>query len=47
MDDPRYEEELCFDCDGEGCETCAFTGRLYTQEAIRLQLEAEEASDDA
>jgi hypothetical protein len=47
MDDPRYEEEPCFDCDGAGCETCNDTGMLYTQEAIRLQLEAEESDDNA
>ena len=42
-----YEEESCWDCGGRGCETCGDTGLVYTQEAIRLQVDAEEAEGDA
>lgn len=41
--EPRYEEEPCFDCQGAGCSTCNDTGMLYTQRAIRLQQEDEDA----
>jgi hypothetical protein len=42
-----YEEEPCYDCDGRGCDTCNETGLLYTQEAIRLQIEAADAKDES
>ena len=47
---PMYEQEPCRDCGGDGalpygedCYTCAATGLVYTDAAIRLQVEAEEA----
>ena len=41
-DDPCYEEEVCLNCDGDGCDECADTGFQYTQAAIDLQLEEQE-----
>lgn len=51
--DPRFAEESCPDCDGDGdvltdghyetCEWCNRTGMVYTQEAIRLQIEQSDA----
>ncbi len=51
QDDPRYAEEACPGGDGdllsdgtyETCEWCNGTGMVYTQEAIRLQIEQSDA----
>jgi hypothetical protein len=33
------EEEPCFDCEGNGCDTCADTGLLFTRRAISAQID--------
>jgi hypothetical protein len=38
MSKEMYAEEVCGYCDGFGCDACADTGFLYTEEAIRMQM---------
>ena len=45
----KMVEESCWDCGGEGCETCGNTGRVYTEQAIsdQVSIEEEHRRDDA